>query len=401
MAHQSRRPMGVVHVPTANDVHSPVPLNDDVVREILHRLDIIALSHYGLFSKAHAATALGLLKERVKCYTLPFFPNERAWTTFFEALEEFESWINGSVPLEALSLQSRPEVPTNLNVLLSHVHELNWANSDDVLGFRLDSSVTSSGRWDIVGKRYTSFTHQHVPQHRNIRVVFGRNAYGPAKHHFRLRANMLQCSPDRRADSSRGMEAPRRERAYTFPDAVTHERNTAEWSEPCGIYCPRTTHGLRGVGHWKWGGVNVNDHREMDPSLRRMGEQRILWRTGFSDARGPASGRQSREAGELYARTMKRRQWTPDPGSPHPSDLSGKSWMAKKKQSLTQVSGEEYGLIDKYRVHWTLRQCITVSAGNSRVGGWCMMEYIDYQWNQVEAHSSSVDGKTRTPNSSG
>ncbi|KAJ7201204.1 hypothetical protein C8J57DRAFT_1538166 [Mycena rebaudengoi] len=127
-------PYGVVHVPTANDVHSPVPLNDDVVREILHRLDIVALSHYGLFSKAHAATALGLLKERVKCYTLPFCPDERAWTTFFEPLEEFESWINGSVPLdsplEALSLQIRPEVPTNLNVLLSHVHELNWANND-------------------------------------------------------------------------------------------------------------------------------------------------------------------------------------------------------------------------------------------------------------------------------
>ncbi|KAJ7274766.1 hypothetical protein C8J57DRAFT_1505522 [Mycena rebaudengoi] len=33
----------------------------------------------------------------------------------------FESWINGSVPLVALSLQSRP---TNLNVLLSHMHEL-------------------------------------------------------------------------------------------------------------------------------------------------------------------------------------------------------------------------------------------------------------------------------------
>ncbi|KAJ7209336.1 hypothetical protein C8J57DRAFT_1540443 [Mycena rebaudengoi] len=164
MAHQSRRPMGVVHVPTANDVHSPVPLNDNVVREILHRLDIVALSHYGLFSKAPAATALRLLKERVKCYTLPFFPDGRAWTTFFEALEEFESWINGSVPLEALSLQSRPEVPTNLNVLLSHVHELNWARTMiDVLGFHLDSLVASSGRWYIVGKRYTSFTHQHVP----------------------------------------------------------------------------------------------------------------------------------------------------------------------------------------------------------------------------------------------
>ncbi|KAJ7262838.1 hypothetical protein C8J57DRAFT_1231451 [Mycena rebaudengoi] len=123
---------------------------------------------------APAATALRLLKERVKCYTLPFFPDGRAWTTFFEALEEFESWINGSVPLEALSLQSRPEVPTNLNVLLSHVHELNWARTMiDVLGFHLDSSVASSGRWYIVGKRYTSFTHQHVPlqQHRNIRVV--------------------------------------------------------------------------------------------------------------------------------------------------------------------------------------------------------------------------------------
>jgi hypothetical protein len=309
MAHQSRRPMGVVHVPTANDVHSPVPLNDNVVREILHRLDIVALSHYGLFWKAPAATALRLLKERVKCYTLPFFPDGRAWTTFFEALEEFESWINGSVPLEALSLQSRPEVPTNLNVLLSHVHELNWARTMiDVLGFHLDSLVASSGRWYIVGKRYTSFTHQHVPvcclicaastthillkgknyhvhqlqQHRNIRVVLAGTHTGQLNAISARELIFFNVHPTAEQTVVEGWRHPGENVRTPFPDAVTHERNTAEWSEPCGIYCParwRTTHGLRGVGHWKWGGVNVNDHREMDPSLRRMGEQRILWRT--------------------------------------------------------------------------------------------------------------------------
>ncbi|KAJ7211975.1 hypothetical protein C8J57DRAFT_1256522 [Mycena rebaudengoi] len=243
MAHQSRHPMGVVHVPTANDVHSPVPINDDVVREILHALDIVALSHYGLFLKAHPATALRLLKERVKCYTLPFFPDERAWTTFFEALE------SSRAGLTALSRSRRSHCkvgPRLLGRKNYHVHQLQ--------------------------------------QHTNIRVVLARTHTGQLN---TISARELICfnvHPTAEQTVVEGWRHPGENVRTPFLDAVTHERNTAEWSEPCGIYCPaqwRTTHSLRGVGHWKWGGVNVNDYREMDPSLRRMGEQRILWRTGL------------------------------------------------------------------------------------------------------------------------
>jgi hypothetical protein len=168
LAYQLPDPCTIVHRPSEGAAPYQFLLNDDVLGEILHRLDIIALSRYGLLSKAQAATALQLLKERVKHCTLPSFATEASWTAFFIRLKAFESWINGSVPLAALSLQSRADVPDNLNVLIFHTHEKIWAKTMiELLGFRLSASGRNSDRLDIVGQWYMTFTHGSVPVRRS------------------------------------------------------------------------------------------------------------------------------------------------------------------------------------------------------------------------------------------
>jgi hypothetical protein len=88
LARQPPDPFAVVHDPSDAPYQF---LLDDILGEILHRLDIIVLSLYGRLSKGHAATALLLLKERVKHYTLPFFATEASWIAFFVHLKAFES----------------------------------------------------------------------------------------------------------------------------------------------------------------------------------------------------------------------------------------------------------------------------------------------------------------------
>ncbi|KAJ7277267.1 hypothetical protein C8J57DRAFT_1504094 [Mycena rebaudengoi] len=139
LAYQLPDPCTVLHRPSEGAVPYQFLLNDDVLGEILHRLDIIALSRYGIFVQA-------------------------SWTAFFIRLKAFESWINGSVPLAAMSLQSRADVPDNLNVLIFHTHKKIWAKTMiELLGFRLSASGRNSDRWDIVGQWYMTFTHESVP----------------------------------------------------------------------------------------------------------------------------------------------------------------------------------------------------------------------------------------------
>ncbi|KAJ7208549.1 hypothetical protein GGX14DRAFT_633332 [Mycena pura] len=92
----------------ANPNHERPRLNGKEIKDPWHDLDL----DRRLPPSLHAFRPHDVAPLR---YTRPFFTGQHAFECFFHALEDFRSWIIGSVPLAALLLSADP--PDNLNII--------------------------------------------------------------------------------------------------------------------------------------------------------------------------------------------------------------------------------------------------------------------------------------------
>ncbi|KAJ7444393.1 hypothetical protein B0H11DRAFT_2250080 [Mycena galericulata] len=289
----------------------------DLVDRVLGYLPLLSLLKYAMLSKGTASSAKSRLKSRTLRYTRPFFADERTHIMFFHCLEDLASWIVGSVPLAVLSLCEEPRCPDNLNIITVEANLEPWFNfMVNVLQFELIENITCGGVYGPVATRFLRFVHTTVPG-KSITITASA-----AKHFFDLYfavpntiqscfisateigtpyvemtsnhegtfswfqtawENTLTHEP---IDDETPVESP-------FQGIVDLQRSTAAWDRPCGLACPgkwRFANGLRGFGHWKWGGVDDMDW-DTDPVVIALGNSRVKWRCGdFCDNRNCTRG---------------------------------------------------------------------------------------------------------------
>ncbi|KAJ7270471.1 hypothetical protein C8J57DRAFT_1508501 [Mycena rebaudengoi] len=270
-----------------------VMYNDDLYQQIIKRFNIKTLTKLATLSCEHAEDAKILFKTRITRYTRPFFVGDDDHTVFFHTLEDSESWIVADVPLAVVSVLSDPPVPDELHVIASHFQDEAWARfMVNTLGYDLAYDEPAKGRFDVVGDRQMAFKHPKVP---GKTIVFTTSADNNIFHLFLagrhtghlnaiaaykvITANMEMTAEQTAIESYPYDGRPSR---TPFPKMVSIRRSTSHWTRPCGITCParyRFSKGLEGFGHWNWGGVDELGWGSTDPTLIKLGEADIKWRT--------------------------------------------------------------------------------------------------------------------------
>ncbi|KAJ7126123.1 hypothetical protein C8R44DRAFT_874496 [Mycena epipterygia] len=279
----------------------------DLVEYIVKMLPLTTLLQYRRVSLATDDAGQHILHRRVLRYTLPFFRNVEDHKLFFHYLEDFASWIIGSVPLATLSYCGDPACPDNLNVITIDAKLEDWFNTlTNVLRYNLVEDRACTGVYAPVASRFMKFQYPKVPG-KSITVT---SAYG--SHFFELYfavPNTIQSCfiSSNEAGTPYVQMTSDHEGTYSwfhtawhhtltqkpvdlnvpyespFPGIVELHASTKTLGRPCGYACPgkwRYAKGLKGFGHWKWGGVDQIEGEPDDANLVRLGNSRIRWRTG-------------------------------------------------------------------------------------------------------------------------
>ncbi|KAJ7075977.1 hypothetical protein C8R43DRAFT_1143717 [Mycena crocata] len=279
---------------------------NELLSQAVQYLNFIDLISFSQINNDSHAFGKALLHRRITRYTSPFFHIPGNVTTLFQVLDRTASWIVGSVSLAVVSVRSDPPIPNNLNIITSYLHLGTWTTFLESLGFLRITYRKCRGVYTNVGGYFSRFEHpknegmvitittsaaKHISRlffsapHTVQQVAIG--AYDIISPHVEMMANqegLKGWSPWVALPTtvpyirSEGTYKP----ASPFPGMVTLHNNTDDWKRPCGLACPartRNAHGLRGIGHWKWGGMDGLDWNP-DPSLEAMRLGRVGFRIG-------------------------------------------------------------------------------------------------------------------------
>ncbi|KAF8217215.1 hypothetical protein K438DRAFT_1748311 [Mycena galopus ATCC 62051] len=272
----------------------------DVHLHMIACLPLADLFDYGRVCVASRKDVMKLASSRVRRYTSPFFPVHRDLDTFFHHLEQRHSWIVSSVALATLSFGQDFDSPDNMNVVTSLLTESIWIQfMCGTLGFTLTSDMDCVGSYAYAGKRFMTFVHPGV-SNKIITVTSSRSRevfelFIGAQSTLRCNAitafELVSVYPDLTTRSqgvvgywsqfTRGSH-PKPSPVSAFPAQITLYDNTNDLHRPCGSACRGTvrwTNGLKGIGHWKWGGVDGMEWDE-DQDVKTMGQADIRFRLG-------------------------------------------------------------------------------------------------------------------------
>ncbi|KAJ7086505.1 hypothetical protein C8R44DRAFT_893570 [Mycena epipterygia] len=313
MTHTRSKAVRPARRPAVHKFRDAFLSNDFLRRYTLTYLCLVDLMKYCHLSPRSRADVHSLLRGRILRYTRPFFVSDLDHTVFFNALEDRRAWVVGSVVLAILSLLSDPAVPDNLNVNTSGVTENCWVNTMvSVLKYDMVDYGCCKGNYLETGRTFMRFVHCKIPG-RSITITTSRKLEifdlffrQPSTLMMNaLSAQELVSIYVRMTSSQEGTFAwnevphrcipigpvvvpgtPRRPvRAAPvspFPDTVTLHPSTRLWPVACGTACPaipRFARGLKGIGHWQWGGFDGLDW-ETDKNVQALSKADFKWRTG-------------------------------------------------------------------------------------------------------------------------
>ncbi|KAF8147152.1 hypothetical protein K438DRAFT_1780240 [Mycena galopus ATCC 62051] len=217
-----------------------------------------------------------------------------------EVMALASSRIVGSVALATLSFRQDFASPDNMNVITSPLTESIWIQfMCGTLGFYLQSDCPCDGFYSLTAKRFMTFAHPQLPN-KIITVTTSRS-----RDIFELflgAQTTLMCNAvtayelvsvyedlTTRWEGVRGYQAQFANQRHSevspasvFPSKISLHCNTRAFRRPCGSACPgivRWTADLKGISHWKWGGVDGMEWDE-DQDVKAMGRAHIRFRLG-------------------------------------------------------------------------------------------------------------------------
>ncbi|KAJ7607069.1 hypothetical protein DFH06DRAFT_1149542 [Mycena polygramma] len=272
---------------------------------IFRLLTLIDLTRYRLLSSGHRLEVHEYFYQRVIYYTAPFFVRGADVERFFQAMDVLCSLIVGSIPLAVLSMPSWPPCPDNMNLIAAFTTRARWSDTmTRLLNFGIAEDSECAEPYGVVGYRFMRFTHPQIPG-KTITITFANrptiyelwfsapnscqwNAIGAhslvcpaveATSNLDAVMGYWNCSKvfSEQRDPVQGLQVQ-----SPFPGIVTLHADTTHWDKPCGLLCPglpRFTRGLKGVGHWSWGGITRSFDKK-DRVVEQLGKTPFKWAIG-------------------------------------------------------------------------------------------------------------------------
>ncbi|KAJ7451869.1 hypothetical protein B0H11DRAFT_2246292 [Mycena galericulata] len=281
---------------------------DDVVFYLLRFICLLDLVNISQCSRRLRRIRYFLLRSRIAHYITPFF------APIIETVPVHDipgvvraSWIVGSVSLAVVSVLSDAPVPDNLNIITSHEYREDWILFlCKMCGFDMARDRRSRGAYFHEGARIMKFVHPDRV-HTSITVT---TSSAPQIYKLFLSApntpqqvalgdhHIITPFP-RMTSAQEGVQGWRPYMlngpyVYVFvdgatfrdvsslPGAVTLDKSTAWWTQPCGEACAaiwRSTYGNHGIAQWSWAGID-GDTTLIDHNYVEMGMSDIQFRLG-------------------------------------------------------------------------------------------------------------------------
>ncbi|KAK7038353.1 hypothetical protein R3P38DRAFT_3182446 [Favolaschia claudopus] len=287
---------------------------NDVLDYMMAYLPLVPLMTFGQVNQDLRYEVQAYSRRRVLRYTQPFFETTLARTTFFHVLEDQGAWIVGAVALAVLSFACNPVGPGAMNIITPFGSESEWVSiMSRALGFNMVIYTRTAGDLMTLGHRYFVFTHPKIKS-KIITVTTTRRgrffelflrapvtlmgnaitAHEMVSTYVDLTTNYEGVYGFTYAFTRPIMPIgfvgpmgtttarPKRLPVSPFPSDITLAASTRTLNRPCGTACPaipRISTNLAGIGHWKWGGVNMLEWEE-DENLKRFAKTDIQYRTG-------------------------------------------------------------------------------------------------------------------------